>query len=31
MANLLLAIMDKVGVPLEQVGNSTGTLDVLSV
>ena len=31
MANLLMAIMDKLGVPLEQIGNSNGTLDVLSV
>ena len=30
-ANLLMAIMDKLGVPMEQVGNSNGTLDVLSL
>ena len=30
-ANLLMAIMEKLGVPMEQVGNSNGTLDVLSV
>ena len=31
MANLLMAVVDKLGVPMEQVGNSTSTLDVLSV
>ena len=30
-ANLLMAIMDKLGVPMEKVGNSNGTLDVLSL
>ena len=30
-ANLLMAIMEKLGVPMEQVGNSNGTLDVLSI
>ncbi len=31
MANLLMAIMDTLGMPMEKVGNSNGTLDVLSV
>ena len=31
MANLLLGIMDAMGVPMEQVGNSSGMLDVLSI
>jgi len=31
MANLLLGIMDAMGVPMEQVGNSNGMLDVLSM
>ena len=31
MANLLVAIMDKLGVPMEQVGRSTGTLDAPSL
>ncbi len=30
-ANLLMAIMEKLGVPMEKVGNSNGTLDVLSL
>ncbi len=31
MANLLVAVMDALGVPMEQVGISTGRLDVLSL
>ena len=31
MANLLMAIMDTLGVPMDQVGNSNGMLDVLSM
>ncbi len=31
MANLLMAIMDALGVPMEQVGDSNGMLDVLSI
>ena len=31
MANLLMAIMDTLGMPMDKVGNSNGTLDVLSV
>ena len=31
MANLLMAIMDSLGVPMDQVGNSNGMLDVLSI
>ena len=31
MANLLVAVMDALGVPMDQVGNSTGRLDVLSL
>jgi hypothetical protein len=31
MANLLMAIMDSLGVPMDQVGNSNGMLDVLSL
>ena len=31
MANLLVAIMDAMGVPLDQVGRSTGKLDVPSL
>ena len=31
MANLLVAIMDKLGVPVEAVGRSTGRLDALSL
>ena len=31
MPNLLMAIMEKMGVPMETVGKSTGKLDVLSV
>ena len=31
MANLLVAIMDKLGVPMDQVGRSTGKLDALSL
>ncbi len=30
-ANLLMAIMDKLGAPMEKVGNSNGMLEVLSV
>lgn len=29
MANLLLALMDKLGVPMERIGNSTEQLDLL--
>ena len=31
MANLLMAIMDALGVPMDQVGDSNGMLDVLSI
>ena len=31
MANLLMAIMDTLGVPMDQVGDSNGMLDVLSI
>ncbi len=31
MANLLLGIVDAMGVPMDQVGNSSGMLDVLSI
>ena len=31
MANLLMAIMDSLGVPMDQVGDSNGMLDVLSL
>ena len=31
MANLLMAIMDTLGVPMDEVGNSNGMLDVLSM
>ena len=31
MANLLMAIMDSLGVPMDQVGDSNGMLDVLSI
>ncbi len=31
MANLLVAIMDKLGVPMDQVGRSTGKLDALAL
>ena len=31
MANLLMALMDKLNVPVDQVGNSTGKLDALSL
>jgi Protein of unknown function (DUF1552) len=31
LANLHLALLDKLGLPLEQFGDSTGTLDVLSI
>ena len=31
MANLLVAIMDKLGAPVEAVGRSTGKLDALSL
>ena len=31
MANLLVAIMDKLGAPMDQVGRSTGKLDALSL
>ena len=31
MANLLMAVMDKLDVPVDQIGNSTGKLDVLSL
>ena len=31
MANLLVAIMDALGVPMDPIGNSNGRLDVLSL
>ena len=31
MANLLMAIMEKLGFPVERIGNSSGSLDVLSL
>ena len=31
MANLLMAVMDKLDVPVDQIGNSTGKLNVLSL
>ena len=31
MANLLVAVMDAMGVPMDQVGRSTGKLDVPSL
>ena len=31
MANLLMALMDKLNVPVDQVGNSTEKLDALSL
>jgi hypothetical protein len=31
MTNLHLAVLDKLGVPVEKLGDSTGKLDLLSV
>jgi hypothetical protein len=31
MANLLVTLMDKLGVPVEQIGNSTGKVEIDSL